>query len=42
MGGWRKLYNDAIYNDKVIISRRIAWMGHGRDEKCIQNMVEKL
>jgi hypothetical protein len=46
-GAWRKLHNEELHNlysspyiIRVIISRRMRWMGHLAwigDEKCIQN-----
>jgi hypothetical protein len=42
--GWRKLCNEKLNNPyyspiiiRVIKSESIRWVGHGRDEKCIQN-----
>jgi hypothetical protein len=51
-GSWRKLHNEDIRNFystphifKVIQSRIIKWTEtcskHGRDEKCIQNVIRK-
>jgi hypothetical protein len=43
-GGWRKLHNMELHklysspNIIVVIKlRRMRWVGHGRNEKCIQN-----
>jgi hypothetical protein len=43
-GGWRKKLNEElcdVYSSpnviRMIRSRRVRWVGHGGDEKCIQN-----
>jgi hypothetical protein len=45
MGGYRRLHNEEHRNlyassniIRVIKSRRMRWVGHGRDEKCMQNL----
>jgi len=39
VGGWRRLHNEELHNlytsPRVIISTRMRWEGHGRDDKCI-------
>jgi hypothetical protein len=44
--GWRRSHNEELHNFyaspddiRVIKSRSMRCVGHGRDEKCIQNVI---
>jgi hypothetical protein len=48
-GGWRRLHSDELHNlhsssntIRVVISRRMRWAGHGRDEKLVQHFSWKI